>query len=90
MEKKIIKWNKENKEVRKELEKEDFSWTEYPAIIGVSESDLEQNEISEKEKERLRDRLYKRDGKRCHYCSIREEDFIRIWGRFYKARGARD
>ena len=78
------------KDIVKKLEKYyGFSWTEDPAIIGASKSDLESNEISEREKKRLRDRLYKRDGKRCHYCSIREEDFIRIWGRFYKARGKR-
>jgi 5-methylcytosine-specific restriction endonuclease McrA len=45
--------------------------------------------ITQKEKNELRLKLYKRDGKRCHYYSIREEDFIRIWGRFYKVRGKR-
>jgi 5-methylcytosine-specific restriction endonuclease McrA len=45
--------------------------------------------ISRKEKEKLQDRLYKRDGKECYYCGIKEEDFIRIWGKFYggKTRG---
>lgn len=45
--------------------------------------------ISRKEKDKLRDELYKRDGKKCYYCGIKEEDFIRIWGKFYggKTRG---
>jgi len=45
--------------------------------------------ISKRRKEILRDKLYKRDGRRCHYCSIKEENFIRIWGSFYggKTRG---
>ncbi|GAI46192.1 unnamed protein product, partial [marine sediment metagenome] len=34
--------------------------------------------ISKKEKEKLRNRHYKRDGKKCYYCGIKEEDFIRI------------
>ena len=45
--------------------------------------------ISRNEKEKLRNRLYKRDGKECYYCGIKEEDFTRIWGKFYggKTRG---
>ena len=45
--------------------------------------------INKKEKDKLRNRLYKRDGKECYYCGIKEEDFIRIWGIFYggKTRG---
>lgn len=45
--------------------------------------------ISTKEKDKLRDELYERDGKKCYYCGIKEEDFIRIWGKFYggKTRG---
>lgn len=45
--------------------------------------------ISKRRKEILRDKLYKRDGRRCHYCRIKEENFIRIWGKFYggKTRG---
>ena len=45
--------------------------------------------ISKRRKEALRDKLYKRDGRRCHYCRIKEGDFIRIWGPFYggKTRG---
>jgi 5-methylcytosine-specific restriction endonuclease McrA len=34
--------------------------------------------ISREEKEKLRKELYKRDGKECYYCGIKEEDFIRI------------
>jgi len=30
-----------------------------------------------------KDKLYKRDGKKCYYCGIKEEDFIRVWGEFY-------
>jgi len=45
--------------------------------------------INRKEKEKLRNRLYERDGKECYYCGIKEEDFIPIWGKFYggKTRG---
>lgn len=39
--------------------------------------------ISKKKKKSLRDKLYKRDGRRCHYCRIKEGNFIRIWGSFY-------
>jgi len=39
--------------------------------------------ISGKEKEKLRNKLYKRDGRQCHYCGIEEGDFILIWGKFY-------
>lgn len=39
--------------------------------------------ISRKEKEELRLKLYKRDGRKCHYCGIEEKDFFRIWGGFY-------
>ncbi|MBA7552496.1 hypothetical protein ES705_45060 [subsurface metagenome] len=47
--------------------------------------------ISKRIKETLLDKLYKRDGRRCHYCGIKEGDFIRIWGSFYggKNRGKR-
>lgn len=34
----------------------------------------------------VKDKLYKRDGKKCHYCEIKEEDFVRIWGAFYGGR----
>jgi len=43
----------------------------------------EMMKISGKEKEELRDKLYKRDEKKCHYCKIEEGDFIQIWGKFY-------
>ena len=39
--------------------------------------------ISSKEKEKLRSKLFKRDGGRCHYCGIEEGDFIEIWRGFY-------
>jgi len=39
--------------------------------------------ISRKEKEKLRNKLYKKDGRKCHYCEIEEEDFIQIWGKIY-------
>ncbi|MGA2333392.1 MAG: hypothetical protein ABSG75_16705 [Syntrophales bacterium] len=32
----------------------------------------------------LKERLYERDGNRCHYCHIEENDFIPIWGIFYE------
>ena len=34
-------------------------------------------------KKELLDKLYKRDGRTCHYCNIREEDFSGLWGKFY-------
>jgi len=47
-------------------------------------------------KDKLRLKLYARDGKNCHYCKIKEGDFIPIWGKFYtkensskKGRGKR-
>jgi len=40
-------------------------------------------------KDKLRLKLYDRDGKNCHYCGIAEGDFIPIWGEFYKDRGKR-
>ncbi len=33
--------------------------------------------------EEKRNRLYKRDGHKCHYCGIDEKDFIPIWGSLY-------
>lgn len=40
-------------------------------------------------KRELRHRLYKRDGRVCDYCKIKEEDFLEVWGPFYggKTRG---
>jgi len=37
----------------------------------------------------LRNQLYERDGRTCHYCDIHESDFLSIWGEFYggKKRG---
>jgi len=32
------------------------------------------------EKRQLRSELYKRDGRRCHYCGIPEDEFYQIWG----------
>jgi 5-methylcytosine-specific restriction endonuclease McrA len=40
--------------------------------------------LSDKDKKKLRYQLYERDGKKCHYCGIEEEDFPKIWGdKFY-------
>ena len=39
-------------------------------------------------KEKLRLKLYKRDGKKCHYCGIAERDFIPIWGKFYTKKNS--
>lgn len=36
--------------------------------------------LSNREKELLRNQLYERDGKKCHYCGIAEDDFCKIWG----------
>ena len=47
------------------------------------------DKICKRRKENLRDKLYKRDGRRYHYCRIKEGDFISIWGKFYKNRGER-
>jgi len=45
--------------------------------------------INKKEKDELRNILYKRDGNKCYYCGIEEDDLIPIWGKFYggKTRG---
>jgi len=45
--------------------------------------------IKQTEKDILRNKLYERDRRECYYCGIKEEDFIRIWGKFYggKTRG---
>lgn len=38
----------------------------------------------------MREKLYTRDGEKCHYCGIEEGDFLDIWeGPFYKTRGFR-
>jgi hypothetical protein len=34
----------------------------------------------------LRNQLYVNDGKTCHYCGIKESDFVTIWGNFYGVR----
>ena len=49
-----------------------------------------QFKLSSKEKEKLRDQLYKGYGRKCHYCGIEEKDFFTIWGEFYggKKRGS--
>jgi len=40
--------------------------------------------ITNKEKRQLRNQLYERDGRTCHYCGIAEGEFTIIWGqRFY-------
>jgi len=31
----------------------------------------------------LRNKLYERDGRKCHYCRIEELDFTKLWGKFY-------
>jgi 5-methylcytosine-specific restriction endonuclease McrA len=43
--------------------------------------------LSSKKKEELRNQLYERDGRKCHYCGIEEDDFRKIWGElFYGAK----
>lgn len=37
-------------------------------------------------KEEIRRLLYDKDGPKCHYCGIEEEDFIPVWGAFYGGR----
>ncbi len=46
--------------------------------------------ITHREKSLLRNHLYERDGRTCHYCGIAEKDFLTIWGEFYgsKRRGS--
>ena len=49
---------------------------------------MRKNKLNIKEREDLRDKLYDRDGRKCHYCGIEEEEFKLIWGLFYgKKRG---
>ena len=41
------------------------------------------------QKNKLRNQLYERDGRKCHYRGIEEKDLLPIWGEFYggKKRG---
>ena len=40
--------------------------------------------LTSKEKKQLRNQLYERDDRKCHYCGIAESEFSRIWGKqFY-------
>ncbi len=39
--------------------------------------------LSSSQKEKLRNQLYSRDGHICHYCMIKEYDFLNIWKEFY-------
>jgi len=46
--------------------------------------------LSTNDKKELRKELCERDGRKCHYCEIKEEDFLRIWKGFYgEKRGRR-
>lgn len=36
--------------------------------------------LSNREKKQLRKQLYERDGIKCHYCGIAEDEFCKIWG----------
>jgi 5-methylcytosine-specific restriction endonuclease McrA len=42
-----------------------------------------------KAKESLRQLLYKRDGKKCHYCGIPEEYFYEVWTTKFYGTGKR-
>lgn len=33
-------------------------------------------------KEEIRKELYERCGRKCHYCEIDEDKFLKIWGSF--------
>lgn len=39
--------------------------------------------LTRKEREELRNQLYKRDGRKCHYCGIKERDFPDVWGKTF-------
>ena len=42
--------------------------------------------LSSKQKKEIRNQLYERDGKHCHYChycGIKEENFTEVWGEIY-------
>ncbi len=39
--------------------------------------------LSTKEKNELRNQLYERDGRHCHYCRIKEKDFTELWGKYF-------
>jgi len=41
---------------------------------------IKQFRLSATEKRQLRNELYKRDGKQCHYCGIPENEFYQLWG----------
>ncbi|MFC1900539.1 HNH endonuclease [Chloroflexota bacterium] len=36
--------------------------------------------ISDSKRRKLRNQLYERDGKNCHYCGLPEDKFRQIWG----------
>lgn len=39
-----------------------------------------QFKLTSTEKSQLRNELYRRDGKQCHYCGIQENEFYQLWG----------
>lgn len=41
---------------------------------------VKQFRLSSTGKRQLRNELYKRGGKRCHYCGISEDEFYQVWG----------
>ena len=47
------------------------------------------SKLSNKDKENLRTQLYKRDGTKCHYCEIEEEDIPKIWNPIYAKKGGK-
>lgn len=38
------------------------------------------SKLSASDKRQLRNKLYERDGTKCHYCEIEEAEFCGIWG----------
>jgi len=44
-------------------------------VVNNEKGFFKMAKISKRRKEALRDKLYKRDGRRCHYCRIKEENF---------------
>jgi len=47
---------------------------------GRSPAMTRQFRLSNTEKRQLRNELYRRDGKQCHYCGIPEDEFYQLWG----------
>ena len=49
----------------------------------LDDTTLEVDYEEKESKKELRNRLYERDGPKCHYCGIEEKDFPAVWGKSF-------